>query len=141
MPQESSRDILHISDDGDNFDYGEKELGFTVALHAKQIYSNDDSEENSDEYGMVMSFPVPKVNGNGCSNNFQRKDSEPLHGIILPQSERFREQHEELNLPIPWQIPTQDQGSESSMPRTIQPLETKQPFHPERAPYNITYNR
>ena len=70
MSQAAHRDNPHISDDSDNFDYGKEELGFTVALHAKQVYGYDNHEENGDEYGMVMSFSVPIVDSNGCSNNF-----------------------------------------------------------------------
>jgi hypothetical protein len=66
----------HISDDGNNFDDSKDELSFTITFNTKQIDTDDDYQEYSDEDGMIVfSIMVPKIDGNRSSNNLQRENT------------------------------------------------------------------
>lgn len=44
---------LHEADDGNHFNDGEDELGFTIAFYAKHVDDYDDEEEYRDENGAL----------------------------------------------------------------------------------------
>ncbi|KFY98023.1 hypothetical protein V500_01819 [Pseudogymnoascus sp. VKM F-4518 (FW-2643)] len=49
------------ADHRDDFDEGEKELGFAIALNAEEVYGDNENEEDGDEDGAVERV-IPEIN-------------------------------------------------------------------------------
>lgn len=74
----------HVSDNGNDFNQSKCKLGFTITFDANQINRDYGNQEYSDEDSVIMvMFRLPEVDCDRCRNNLQRKNSKPLHCIIL----------------------------------------------------------
>lgn len=80
VQDDAQDDVAH---NGNDLDDGEEELGFTVALDSEQIDGDDQDQEDGDPGIVVDAAIAPVLDGDGGSDDFQRQDNEPLHGITI----------------------------------------------------------
>lgn len=80
VQDDAQDDVAH---NGNDLDDGEEELGFTVALDSEQIDGDDQDQEDGDPGVVVDAAIAPVLDGDGGSDDFQRQDNEPLHGITI----------------------------------------------------------
>jgi hypothetical protein len=90
---------------------------------------------------MIMSRAIPVIDSDRCSDNFERENGHPLHGIILQTLARSFLICDVVSIPIPWQIPRLGPRTELSRRRRILPLETRRPFRLAPVLYNTTSSR
>lgn len=80
VQDDAQDDVAH---NGNDLDDGEEELGFTVALDSEQIDGDDQDQEDGDPGVVVDAAIAPVLDSDGGSDDFQRQDNEPLHGITI----------------------------------------------------------
>lgn len=80
VQDDAQDDVAH---NGNDLDDGEEELGFTVALDSEQIDGDDQDQEDGDPGIVVDAAIAPVLDGDSSSDDFQRQDNEPLHGITI----------------------------------------------------------
>ncbi len=66
------------ADHRDDFDEGEKELGFAIAFNAEEVYGDNENEEDGDEDGAVERV-IPEINSYAGGDNFERQNTESFH--------------------------------------------------------------
>lgn len=80
VQDDAQDDVAH---NGNDLDDGEEELGFTVALDSEQIDGDDQDQEDGDPGVVIDAAIAPVLDGDSGSDDFQRQDNEPLHGITI----------------------------------------------------------
>mgnify|MGYP001580756320 CR=1 FL=1 len=129
------------ADHRNDFNEGEKELGFAIAFDAKEVYRDNENEKDRDEDG-AWERVIPVTDSYASGDDFERENDEPLRCIAFVVSNLYPNKSTDTELtPSPWQIPMPDQETSSNTQRKSQLLDIRRPSHLEHALYKIACPR